>query len=166
MRPTPATRALTAGVTIELDARGGSMWPLLRSADRLRVEPAGGGAVGVGDIVVRRAAHGLIAHRVVATAPLRTRGDAFDTDDWFADGDGEVIGRVVARCRRGRWLPLDGWRAHAWWLAARSRRRLRAAVEAWSRGRLFGNAGAGDRRRLHSREPGGRLPDFPGKLVR
>ncbi len=100
-----AARALQAGVTVELPVRGGSMAPLFRTGDWLRVAPAAESELRLGDVVVRRAAHGHVAHRVVGLAPLRTRGDAFFVDDCFGD-DGALVGRVVARCRRGRWRAL------------------------------------------------------------
>lgn len=128
MRGSPALLALRAGATIELPAHGGSMWPLLATGDRLRVAPASADALRVDDIVVRVGPQGLVTHRVVATAPLRTRGDALFADDPFDDGDGAVVGRVVARRRAHRWMALDGWRARGFALLARAQRPLRALM--------------------------------------
>lgn len=107
MRRSPAIKALRAGCTIELDARGASMWPLLRTGDRLTVEPATATSLRPGDIAVVERAHGLVAHRVVTTDPLVTRGDRWTTDDAPA-GDDAIVGRVRALRRWGVAVELGG----------------------------------------------------------
>jgi hypothetical protein len=113
-------RALAAGFTVELPASGGSMAPLLCTGDWLRVGPIDEAALRVGDVVVRQAAHGFVAHRVVSLAPLRTRGDAMPGDDAYEAADGALVGLVIARRRGARWLPLDGLRARVLGLAGRA----------------------------------------------
>ena len=108
MRPgSPAAKALRAGCTLELDARGGSMWPLLRTGDRLTVEPATASSLRRGDIAVVARGHGLVAHRVVATDPIVTRGDRLPADDGPAD-DEALIGRVRSVRRWGLAIALGG----------------------------------------------------------
>ncbi|HEY2746324.1 MAG TPA: S26 family signal peptidase [Polyangia bacterium] len=108
MRPrSAAAKALRAGCTIELGARGASMWPLLRTGDRLTVEPAGAASLRRGDVAVVERPHGLVAHRVVAVDPLVTRGDRMAADDLPA-GDGAIVGRVRALRRWGIAIELGG----------------------------------------------------------
>jgi hypothetical protein len=102
----PAAKALRAGATIELRARGGSMWPLFRTCDWLRVEPAPPSSLRRGDIAVVETAHGLVAHRVVATRPLVTRGDRMRADD-LPVADEQLLGRVRAFRRWGVAVALD-----------------------------------------------------------
>lgn len=122
-------RALRAGCTVELRARGGSMWPLLRTGDWLSVEPAAPSALRRDDIAVIATAHGLVAHRVVSTAPLVTRGDRLRAPD-LPPAAGAVVGRVRAVRRCGVAVALDGRLGRALGRAARPLGRLAA--------RLFG----------------------------
>ena len=103
----PGSKALRAGAAIELPARGGSMWPLVATGDRLSIEPATAAALRLDDIAVVETGHGLVAHRVVSLAPLRTRGDRMARDDG-ALAPGAVVGRVRAVRRAGVTLALRG----------------------------------------------------------
>lgn len=62
------------GRQTELPVRGMSMWPLLRSGERIAVRH-GGAPPAVGEVVVFLQEQRTIAHRVVAT---RTRGTSFE----------------------------------------------------------------------------------------
>lgn len=98
---------LSTGQCVRFRATGLSMEPTIRDGDLLTVEPADPGAVRRGEILLYRAAQGVIAHRLVRCEPaggqprLVLRGDAAGTCDPPV-GDGEVLGRVVAVQRRGR----------------------------------------------------------------
>lgn len=82
----------------------GSMHPLLRIGEEVRVEPAGAGQIAVGDIAAFETGEGLVIHRIVQ----RHQGEAGVqlvemSDVHFRVGqvDAEaVVGRVVA-IRRG-----------------------------------------------------------------
>jgi hypothetical protein len=102
----PGCKALRAGAAIELDARGGSMWPLIATGDRLSIEPATPATLRLDDLAVVETAHGLVAHRVVSLAPLRTRGDRMPCDDGAIACEA-IVGRVRAVRRAGITLALD-----------------------------------------------------------
>jgi hypothetical protein len=97
---------LRAGFAVELRARGGSMWPLLRTGDWIRVEPALPGSLRRGDIVVIDGDNGLVAHRAVAVDPLITRGDRMAAND-VAD-NAALVGRVRSFRRGAIAIDLDG----------------------------------------------------------
>lgn len=71
-----AAELLRAGLPVEVETRGGSMWPFVRAGDRVRIEP--GKPVRVGDLVAYQRGGGLVVHRVtrVEATTIRTRGDA------------------------------------------------------------------------------------------
>lgn len=89
--------------------RGESMWPVLRAGDLAgfvrRVEPAR-----EGEVVVVRAATGLIVHRVRDASPrgLVLRGDACVIDD-PALPPSRVLGRVESVFRGGALLSPAQW---------------------------------------------------------
>ncbi|MFW6107386.1 MAG: nucleotidyltransferase family protein [bacterium] len=108
-----ASTLLAQGAAVRFRAHGRSMLPFVRHGDVLTVEPLGGEAPRVGDVVLHRVPGGrLLAHRVVGRsradgqAALVTRGDAA-----LAPGHrvspGQVLGRVVARQRAGTTVRLD-----------------------------------------------------------
>jgi hypothetical protein len=85
---------------------GTSMYPTLLESDLVEIEPIGGGAIRVGDILLFHAPNHPtpIVHRVEQIRPegIRTRGDnSRRMDEWRLD-PGQVIGRVVAVFRGGR----------------------------------------------------------------
>jgi Peptidase S24-like len=114
------TDTLRRGVAVEFAVTGTSMTPLLRPGDVLTVAPAAAAELARGDVALFTRDGALTAHRVIATAPLVTRGDA------CRGADGEiaaacVLGRVVAFRRRGVRVRLDApagvaltWLCRAW----------------------------------------------------
>jgi hypothetical protein len=103
-------QALAVGKTVRLGFMGGSMSPLLRPGDAIRVGPAPS-RLRAGDVVLYLSGEVLVAHRVIRTpsarsgSPLRVKGD-------FAAGQAEslprsrVLGLVLARDRNGERLDL------------------------------------------------------------
>ena len=79
-------------------ASTGSMVPTFDANAFVVTESVRVGAVGVGDIVVRRDGERLIVHRVMRIdgAGLVTRGDANESDDPGFVTDETIDGRVVA----------------------------------------------------------------------
>ncbi len=105
-----------AGVSLRLEVRGWSMYPLIRDRDEIRVSPVTIDDINVGDVAFFRSGDRLLAHRVVGhltdggSTSLRARGDRFRQED-PPFGQSELVGRVVAvfRNRRGsqRMIQLD-----------------------------------------------------------
>lgn len=96
MRPRLAAQLLRTGRAVDLPVGGGSMQPLFRPGDVLRVRPAGAADVRPGDVVLFQLDDGrLVCHRLLYSAGDRivTRGDdAFAADPPLpADA---IIGRV------------------------------------------------------------------------
>ena len=93
---------LASGHAVQFQARGDSMYPLIRDSDYLHVEPCE--AVRVGDVVLVLAERGLTAHRVLSVgAVVVTRGDnAPAADDQV--GREKVLGKVTAVIREGKRL--------------------------------------------------------------
>lgn len=108
-----AREQLARGVSVQLTARGGSMWPFLLPGDVLTLTP--GRRARLGDVVLveQPGVDFGVVHRVVGVLPGRvlTKGDALPrTDGWV--GRDRVIARVTGVRRGGvrftpmRWLPL------------------------------------------------------------
>jgi signal peptidase I len=98
---------LASGHAVQFQARGDSMYPLIRDHDYLHVEPCG--EVRVGDIVLVLAERGLTAHRVVSVdgAVVVTRGDnAPAADDPVPRA--KVLGKVTGVIRDGREIKVKG----------------------------------------------------------
>lgn len=128
------------GRTAEIPVCGTSMCPSLLHGDRVRLVPATGEEVRIGDVVVGMGETGPIIHRVVGWWRVRdswrilTKGDAAR---WLDPPlhPGSVVARVVARVRNDQVRRLDG-------MGMRLRGRGRAAfslllglvLEAWLRG--------------------------------
>ncbi len=109
-----ATR-LAGGETCVLVVRTGSMAPLLRPGDTVRVTPLGGEEPQRGAVLVVRQGSFLLTHRLVGWAgeQLLLQGDACLHPDQPVAANA-VLGVVVARQRGGRWqrLPNRGWRCN------------------------------------------------------
>jgi len=140
---------LEGGLAVGMPVTGRSMMPTLLPGDRIVVAPFLG-LPAPGQIVVARAAAGIVAHRLV-TVELRdgrrlyrTQGDAENGLDAGVRRE-SLIGRVVEVLRGGQRLPLDDspWaRRRALFRLALRRRRprlVRAALLAL--GTLLGAAG-------------------------
>ncbi|HEX6099526.1 MAG TPA: S24 family peptidase [Thermoanaerobaculia bacterium] len=94
---------LASGHAVQFQARGDSMYPLIRDADYLHVEPCD--VVRVGDVVLVLAERGLTAHRVVVVVGevVVTRGDNAPADDDPVPRE-KVLGKVTAVIREGKRL--------------------------------------------------------------
>ena len=86
---------------MQFQARGDSMYPLIRDHDSLHVEPCD--RVRVGDVVLILAERGLTAHRVIARREgmVITRGDNAPAAD-AAVAEDRVLGRVTHILRDGK----------------------------------------------------------------
>lgn len=115
---------LSKGNTFRLRVLGGSMFPLIRSGDIVRVNAAAD--YSAGDVLLCAREGGWVAHRVVGigTQEGRTRlvmrGDALPAPDPSVPVE-SVLGRVDAIERRGRHLRMDGFRGGACRILARFR---------------------------------------------
>ncbi len=92
---------LASGHAVQFQARGDSMYPLIRDHDYLHVEPCG--EVRVGEIALVLAERGLTAHRVVSVDgdAVVTRGDNAPAPD-DAVARSKVLGKVTSVIRDGR----------------------------------------------------------------
>ena len=117
-----ALKLLAEGRKVEIEVSGMSMAPLIRRGDRIVVAPVREDELAVHDIVVVRTDGKLLAHRVVALAPLRTKGDLADEVDpeWPTDS---VVGRVIGVRRDQRLVSLHSLEGlvRNWWSRLRSR---------------------------------------------
>lgn len=97
---------LASGHAVRFQARGDSMYPLIRDHDYLHVEPCR--EVRVGDIVLVLAERGLTAHRVVSAREMVvTRGDNAPAADDPVPRE-KVLGKVTAVIRDGREIKVRG----------------------------------------------------------
>jgi len=116
---------LADGRIVRFEAGGDSMYPLIRSGDRLLVEPVAPRALRRGDVVLARLDRGLTAHRIVRIDgdTITTRGDNCDGDDPpFTPA--QLLGRVRAVERDGRQRGTRrGLRSLAYSLRKRMRQR-------------------------------------------
>ena len=96
---------LERGHAVQFQARGDSMYPLIRDRDYLHVEPCE--RVRVGDVVLVLAERGLTAHRVIELreGAVVTRGDNAPAAD-EAVPLAKVLGKVTAAVRDGRRLKI------------------------------------------------------------
>lgn len=99
---------------------GASMWPALRRGDVVEVEAASVASLRVGDVAVFRQGAVLLAHRVIELLNppegprlLRLRGDTRRAAEGPL-GEGELLGRIRQRERRGRTRRLDRGLSRAW----------------------------------------------------
>jgi hypothetical protein len=113
-----AAEALRSGLTVELPAGGVSMLPLLRAGDVLTIVPTRAEALRSGDVAFVARGAGWVAHRVISTAPLETRGDSCASSDGPVEADA-VLGRVVAFRRGAVNVYLDGRAGRALSLVSR-----------------------------------------------
>ena len=98
---------LGSGHAVQFQARGDSMYPLIRDHDYLHVEPCD--QIRVGDIVLVLADRGLTAHRVIAQRDgmIVTRGDNAPAPD-DAVAREKVLGKVTSAIRDGREIKVRG----------------------------------------------------------
>jgi signal peptidase I len=96
------------GEALHLTASGGSMRPLLRSGDRLRVEPLLRRGLQRGDVALVRREGAFYAHRVARLDGARvvTRGDGCTFEDPPVPVH-TVLGRVTGYQRGGASVALD-----------------------------------------------------------
>jgi hypothetical protein len=97
------TAVLSDGKLARFEAGGDSMFPVIRSGDRLLVEPARIGELHAGDVVLAKQDRGLTAHRVVGVLgeTIITRGDNCDANDPPL-AMAQLLGRVRSIERDGR----------------------------------------------------------------
>ena len=120
---------------------GGSMWPLLRDGDRVRVVHGDRRPV-PGDIVVFRSEERLVAHRVLrclaspAGPTLLTQGDNTRGPDDQPVNQEDVLGRVTEAVTTRGSMALDGplSRAIGRGIVATSRLALRLGCPGGTRG--------------------------------
>ena len=120
---------LARGFSVSFVAEGDSMWPTIRSGDRLTAVPVNPSEVRPGEIVLVLSGHThprLLAHRVVtirqagSEPTIEVRGDAKRGPDVPVTLD-RVVARVVAVERGWRIWRLDG-------PSSRMRDRLRVPI--------------------------------------
>lgn len=145
-----ATEILTRGEVLRFRARGGSMYPWIKSGDLVEVEPIQASGVRLGDSVLCR--HGenrAIVHRVISIGTqqgvtvLTTKGDSARLPDRPVLPE-QVLGRVVAihkgatRVQVGRgwgrllgrlWVSLSPVMPHFYRLPRMARRSLRSIAD-------------------------------------
>lgn len=99
--------ALAAGSEVEIEAEGGSMFPLIRNGARVRVAPLGPGDPRLGDIVLAVIGGRWVLHRVVALDGdrLTLQGDNRSTRD-AAVARSAVAGVAVEVAGRVGDIPL------------------------------------------------------------
>jgi signal peptidase I len=127
-----STEILRSGKSLRFQARGGSMWPLVRDGDVVLVAPLDARSVRTGDLVLFRAGPGnVVIHRVIRVEVSQGRrrftvqGDAVLLPDGVIP-EAQVCGRVAAIDRGGAHLDMDRpvLRSLSWLAALRSRRNL------------------------------------------
>ncbi len=102
-----ATSVLGEEIPVTVTAGGYSMWPVIRPADRVVIEPLRGVMPAAGDIVALRRDGGYVVHRVSEVVTIegqqvfRTRGDAVTGPD-EPSGAGMIAGIVRRVFRSGR----------------------------------------------------------------
>ena len=108
---------LSQGYSVRFRPGGYSMRPTIRDGEAVTVEPVEPGKVKKGDIILYRAARGVIAHRVVRierredeARVFHLRGDASNSCDAPVSAE-QILGRVVSVERNGRTLCLVNLRA-------------------------------------------------------
>jgi hypothetical protein len=95
------------GVCWRFEARGWSMYPMIKAGDVLEVRPISWRNVRLGDVLFYRSGERMLAHRVIGCFggepgnSIRARGDAFLQEDPPVC-EPDVIGRVDAIYRPGR----------------------------------------------------------------
>lgn len=109
-------QGLREGQRMRFQPLGGSMMPCLRQGDTVSIHP--GRDCCVGDIILWCQDESLVLHRVVAQRHDRiiTKGDFLSHLD-APVARGQILGRVVARERRGRVRRLDSLEARSLGLA-------------------------------------------------
>ena len=98
---------LASGHAVQFQARGDSMYPLIRDHDYLHVEPCT--EIRKGDIVLVLAPRGLTAHRVIShrDGVVVTRGDNAPAADDAVTRE-KVLGKVTAVIRDGKAMKVRG----------------------------------------------------------
>ena len=109
-------RGLAPGKTLWLRAAGGSLWPLLRDGDSLRVERIAEASLRLGEVAVVKLPTGVLAaHLVSGLRPLQTSSSVGVRDPLPL----EALGRVTGFRREGvvRVWPASGRLLLRWWPA-------------------------------------------------
>jgi signal peptidase len=106
---------LDSGIPLRFQARGRSMYPLVKDGDILIVRPPGDREVNIGEVIFFRRPDGPpVAHRVIKIIDktggklLVTRGDSLRYYDAPVSPD-NVLGRVIRVERKQKRLALTGW---------------------------------------------------------
>jgi len=105
---------LARGACLRFQARGGSMYPLIRDGDILEVQPIEVGKVRVGDVIFFRGHRGnMLAHRLVRMTQaengeptLIAKGDTASQFDQPVRPE-QLFGKVTSIERRGTGVELD-----------------------------------------------------------
>ena len=101
-----AGEVLRSSGSLHLQVAGWSMSPTIWPGDTLVIEPADGGQVCEGDIVVFSSGRRFVAHRVVVTgndggSSIQTQGDAVPCPDSPLTAS-ELLGKVSSVLRKGK----------------------------------------------------------------
>jgi len=103
---------LAQGFCVHVTGKGSSMYPFVRTGDKLLIEPKSPAELSIGDIIFYQRATGIyIAHRLIkkiSSATLITKGDNVDYYDVPVPIE-QVLGRVVSIERDGRNKRLNSW---------------------------------------------------------
>lgn len=104
---------LQKGALLRFQAQGDSMHPFIENGDVLIIEPADGDRAQIGDVIFYLRPDGrLTAHRLIkidmtgSSTVLTTKGDSLGYSD-PPFGPEQVLGKVIALERDGRYLRLD-----------------------------------------------------------
>jgi hypothetical protein len=138
MSPFEATarELLAAGYSIRFRAEGDSMFPTIRSGERVEVAPLRGALPRPGDVILVRAVRGLTAHRVVEVQghSILMRGDHAVGNDPILDSQA-ILGIVTGVEREGRLRSVAIRSLRGMRVAAAARRLRRHAARLAARGK-------------------------------
>ena len=118
---------LASGHQVRFQARGHSMFPVIRDGDTVRVERVVSGTLRTGDVVAVKTAAGIRVHRLISADLERdsflTRGDASRESDPPVRSS-EILGRVVLNGRTVMRSRMQSFACRLWRNSLRLRRAL------------------------------------------
>lgn len=115
-----AASVLQAGVSLQFQARGGSMTPAIRDGDTVLVAPVRARDLRVGEIVLSQTANEkFVVHRILRRRRQQDclsfllKGDLCHSPDGWVDGS-RILGRAIQVRRQGRVARLHGGGQRLW----------------------------------------------------